>query len=128
MVKISSSLEDYLEAIYILVQHGREVRLTDVADFLNVSLPSVSRAIGTLKDAGLVIHESYGQISLSPKGKTQAGKVLKRHMLFKRFLTDTLGVSEATAEKDACRMEHVVSGETIEKLHRYLENNRRDEN
>lgn len=122
MVKLSSSLEDYLEAIYILVQQGGEVRLTDVADFLNVSQPSVSRAIGTLKDAGLVVHESYGQISLSPKGKTQAKKVLGRHMLFKRFLTDTLGVDEATAEKDACRMEHVVSGETIEKLHAYLEN------
>lgn len=122
MVKLSSSLEDYLEAIYILVQQGGEVRLTDVADFLNVSQPSVSRAIGTLKDAGLVVHESYGQISLSPKGKTQAKKVLGRHMLFKRFLTDTLGVDEATAEKDACRMEHVVSGETIEKLYAYLEN------
>ena len=127
MVKLSSSLEDYLEAIYILVQQGGEVRLTDVADFLNVSQPSVSRAIGTLKDAGLVVHESYGQISLSPKGKTQAKKVLGRHMLFKRFLTDTLGVDEATAEKDACRMEHVVSGETIEKLHAYLESESKKE-
>ncbi|NLX93761.1 MAG: metal-dependent transcriptional regulator [Clostridiales bacterium] len=127
MVKLSSSLEDYIEAIYILVQQGGEARLTDVADFLNVSQPSVSRAIGTLKDAGLVVHESYGQISLSPKGKTQAKKVLGRHMLFKRFLTDTLGVDEATAEKDACRMEHVVSGETIEKLHAYLESEKKKE-
>ncbi len=127
MVKISSSLEDYLEAIYILVQQGGEVRLTDIADFLNVSRPSVSRAIGTLKDAGLVEHEAYGQISLSPKGKTQAGKVLKRHMIIKRFLTDTLDVDPVTAEKDACRMEHVMSGQTIEKLSHYIENNRKQE-
>ncbi len=127
MVNISSSLEDYLEAIYILIQKGGEVRLTDVADFLKVSRPSVNRAIGTLKEAGLVVHEAYGQISLSPKGKTQAAKVLKRHLLIKRFLTDTLEVSEAIAEEDACRMEHVMSGETIEKLYQYLEKNRKEE-
>ena len=128
MVKLSSSLEDYLEAIYILMHDGKEVRLTDIANFLSVSQPSVNRAIGTLKDAGLVEHEAYGLISLSAKGKTQAGKVLKRHMLIKRFLMDRLGVNEATAERDACRMEHVVSGETIEKLYQYLENNQKEEN
>lgn len=128
MVKISSSLEDYLEAIYILAQHDGQVRLTDIAIFLKVSRPSVSRAIGTLKAAGLVIHEAYGQISLSPKGKTQAAKVLKRHLLIKRFLTDTLDVSETTAEEDACRMEHVMSAETIEKLYKYLESNSKEEN
>ncbi|HZK39643.1 MAG TPA: metal-dependent transcriptional regulator [Clostridia bacterium] len=124
MIKISSSLEDYLEAIYILVQQDGQVRLTDVANFLKVSRPSVNRAIGTLKDAGLVIHEAYGQISLSPKGKAQAAKVLKRHLLIKRFLTDTLDVCETTAEEDACRMEHVMSAETIEKLYHYLEDDR----
>ncbi len=128
MVKMSSSLEDYLEAIYVLGQQGGEVRLTDVAVFLKVSRPSVNRAIGTLKEAGLVVHEAYGQISLSAKGKTQAAKVLKRHLLIKRFLTDTLDVSEATAEEDACRMEHVMSGETIEKLFHYLENTREEQN
>lgn len=128
MDKMSSSLEDYLEAIYVLGQQGGEVRLTDVAVFLKVSRPSVNRAIGTLKEAGLVVHEAYGQISLSAKGKTQAAKVLKRHLLIKRFLTDTLDVSEATAEEDACRMEHVMSGETIEKLFHYLENTREEQN
>ena len=121
MVKISSSLEDYLEAIFILVQQGGEVRLTDIADFIGVSRPSVNRAVGTLKEAGLVEHESYGQISLSSKGKAQASKVLRRHLLIKRFLTDNLGVDERNAERDACRMEHVMSPQTIEKLYKYIE-------
>jgi len=121
MVKISSSLEDYLEAIYILAQRGTAVRLTDIADFLAVSSPSVNRAIGTLKINGLVEHEAYGKILLSSKGKTQAGKVLRRHKLIKRFLTDTLGVDELSAETDACRMEHVMSQQTIEKLYRYID-------
>lgn len=123
MIKISSSLEDYLEAIFILVEHGGEVRLTDVADFLGVSRPSANRAVGNLKDAGLVEHESYGQISLTSKGKAQASKVLRRHKLIKLFLTDTLGVDEKNAEIDACRMEHVMSRQTIEKLFRYIEEN-----
>ena len=123
MFKMSSSLEDYLEAIYILVQQDGEVRLTDIAEFLNVSRPSVNRAIGTLKNAGLVEHESYGQISLSPKGRVQADRVLKRHILIKRFLTETLGVDDGTAEQDACRMEHVMSRKTIDKLYQYIENN-----
>lgn len=123
MVKISSSLEDYLEAIFILFEHGGEVRLTEVADFLGVSRPSANRAVGNLKDAGLVEHEAYGQISLTPKGKTQASKVLRRHKLIKLFLTDTLGVDEKNAEIDACRMEHVMSRQTIEKLFHYIEEN-----
>lgn len=121
MVKISSSLEDYLEAIFIIQHRGSVVRLTDIADFLGVSKPSVNRAIGNLKEVDLVEHENYGEVSLTAKGKTQAAKVLKRHKLIKRFLTITLGVDEINAERDACRMEHVMSQQTIEKLYRYLE-------
>ena len=101
---------------YDLKHYANELKQTALLD-----------SVDLLNQAGLVVHESYGQISLSSKGKTQGKKVLGRHMLFKRFLTDTLGVSEATAEKDACRMEHVVSGETIDKLHRYLESQTKKE-
>lgn len=121
MEPISSSLEDYLEAIFILIQKHPHVRLTDIAEFIGVSKPSVNRAVGNLKEAGLVSHETYGVVSLTAKGKQRAAVVLRRHKLIKRFLTQTLGVEEDIAERDACRMEHVMSPKTIEKLYTYIE-------
>ncbi|HZJ78072.1 MAG TPA: metal-dependent transcriptional regulator [Clostridia bacterium] len=123
MNPISASLEDYLEAIFVLKQGDQTVRMTDVADYLNVSKPSVNRAVGNLKDAGLLAHESYGTIELTPKGETYAAKILYRHKLIKRFLTDNLGVEEEIAQKDACEMEHVMSPQTIQLLFEYLEKN-----
>lgn len=120
MEKISSSSEDYLEAIFLVTRQGRAARSTDVADLLDVSMPSVNRAVGNLKEAGLVEHESYGEIKLTAKGKGQASRVLMRHNLIKRFLEETLGVDEKNAERDACRMEHVMSRQTIEKLEQYV--------
>lgn len=121
MAEISASLEDYLEAVFVLENRQRVVRITDIAAFLSVSKPSVNRAINTLKEKNMLEHENYGEIRLTPSGETIAATVLHRHKLLKRFLTDTLGVDETNAEEDACRMEHVISSETIEKLFEYLE-------
>jgi Mn-dependent DtxR family transcriptional regulator len=123
MDDMSASLEDYLEAIFVLRQDFGAARMTDVADYLGVSKPSVNRAVGNLKEAGYLSHESYGDIALTLEGETYAAKVLHRHKLIKRFLTDTLGVEEAIAQKDACQMEHVMSPQTIQLLFEYLENN-----
>ncbi len=120
MTSISSSLEDYLEAIYILQQSCRGTRLTDIAEFLGVSKPSVNRAVSTLKDAQLLEHESYGTITLTRDGEEYAGMVLRRHKLIKQFLTETLGVDEIIAERDACRMEHVHQSPDDTKLFDYL--------
>lgn len=119
---ITASLEDYLEAVFVLNHQNKSVRLTDIAEFLSVSKPSVNRAIGTLKDAGLIKHEVYGEIALTNSGKARAKEVLGRHNLLKNFLKDTLGVSSETAESDACRMEHVMSHESIDKLSEFLKN------
>ncbi len=120
-IDISASLEDYLEAIFILQKENSSVRTTDIASFLDVSKPSVNRAVGTLRDAGLLSHESYGEITLTDLGKSHAKSVLHRHNLLKDFLHITLGVDAKTAEKDACKMEHVMSNESIEKLSSFLE-------
>ncbi len=117
---ITASLEDYLEAVFVLHEQHKSVRMTDIADFLDVSKPSVNRAIGTLKDAGYLNHETYGEITLTSSGKSKAKAVLKRHTLLKNFLTSTLGVDSEVAEKDACRMEHVMSNESISKLSDFL--------
>lgn len=113
---VSASLEDYLEAIYILAQTNGSVRVTDIAQKLEISKPSVNRAINTLKDQGYVMHEHYGDLSLTERGEAIACGVLRRHQVLKRFLMEVLTVDEELAEEEACLMEHVMSQSTIDKL------------
>lgn len=118
---MTSSLEDYLEAVFVLSAQKSNVRITDIAEFLGVSKPSVNRAVNTLKQNGFLEHETYGDIKITPAGESYAANVLRRHKLIKQFLIDKLGVSEDVAEHDACQMEHVMSPTTIDKLYDYLE-------
>ncbi len=118
---MTSSLEDYLEAVFVLSKEKDSVRVTDIAEYLQVSKPSVNRAVNTLTQNGFLEHITYGDIIITPEGESYAANVLRRHKLIKQFLTDTLKVSEKTAEEDACKMEHVMSPDTIEKLYEYLE-------
>lgn len=117
---MSPSQEDYLEAILELEQAGKSARVTDIAVQLEVSKASVNKAVGILKEAGMVDHEHYGTIDLTEHGRAKAEQVYLRHRTLKRFLYKVLGVDEDTAEKDACLMEHVISEATMDKLHQYL--------
>lgn len=121
MNKMTASLEDYLEAVFVLGQNGSAVRVTDLAQNLRVSKPSVNHAVKQLCEKRLAEHEAYGAITLTAAGETYAANVLRRHKMIKAFLISSLGVSEENAEADACRMEHVMSGETVDKLYEYLE-------
>ncbi len=118
---MTSSLEDYLEAVFVLSKQKTSVRLTDIAEHLGVSKPSVNRAVNTLTQNGFLEHVTYGDIIITPAGESYAANVLRRHKLIKQFLMDKLGVDEKTAENDACQMEHVMSAVTIDKLYEYLE-------
>lgn len=118
---MTSSLEDYLEAVFVLANQKGSVRITDIAEFLGVSKPSVNRAVNTLTQNGFLEHITYGDIVITPAGESYAANVLHRHKLIKQFLVDKLGVDEDVAEKDACQMEHVMSPVTIDKLYEYLE-------
>ncbi len=118
---MTSSLEDYLEAVFVLSKQKDNVRVTDIAEFLGVSKPSVNRAVNTLTQIGFLEHITYGDIIITPEGESYAANVLRRHKLIKQFLIDTLGVDEENAENDACKMEHVMSSVTIDKLYEYLE-------
>lgn len=113
---ISASLEDYLKAIYVLSKESNEVRNVDIAEHLKVSKPSVNKAINTLKETGYIEHEIYKEIKLTALGKKSAKQVLHRHNLITTFLNKNLGVDLEIAEKDACKMEHVMSNESIKKL------------
>lgn len=118
---MTSSLEDYLEAVFVISKQRGNVRLTDIAEHLGVSKPSVNRAVNTLTQNGFLEHITYGDIVLTPAGESYAANVLRRHKLIKQFLMETLGVDEENAENDACKMEHVMSPVTIEKLYEYIE-------
>jgi DtxR family Mn-dependent transcriptional regulator len=113
---LSQSAQDYLEAMLVLGQAGRVVRISDVAFRLGVRLPSVVAMLKGLAAKGLVKHERYGLVELTETGRPEAQEVLARHQAIYRFLNGFLGVSEATAETDACRMEHVLSPDTVRRL------------
>ncbi|MGI6467095.1 MAG: metal-dependent transcriptional regulator [Sphaerochaetaceae bacterium] len=118
--------EDYLEAVLELEQELKEVRITDVANKLKVTKPSVSRAMKNLQADGYIEQESYGTIELTEKGRVKAAQVYKRHKTLTHFLANVLGVSFETAESDACRMEHILSNETMEKLSAFVDKNSPD--
>ena len=113
--------EDYLEAVLELEQEHGTVRLTDVARKVGVTKPSVSRAMKILQSDGYIHQETYGVIELTAKGRLKATQVYHRHKTLTTFLEDVLGVSAETAENDACRMEHILSPQTMEKLAAFVE-------
>lgn len=118
---ITSSMQDYLETILNLSEKSDAVRVTDIADKLNIAKASVTQAISGLKKMGLVTQDRYGPVELTLIGKEMALKVRHRHRTLRKFLVEVLGVNLKIAEKEACLMEHVVSPQTIEKLVGFLE-------
>jgi DtxR family Mn-dependent transcriptional regulator len=112
---MTQSLEDYLEMVSFLADDG-EVRVTDIASRLGVSKPSVLTALKSLEDQGLLEHERYRTVTLTKKGGLLAADIRERHYFLTAFLRDVLGVSAETAEKDACKMEHFLSEETLKKI------------
>lgn len=119
--QISSSHEDYLEAISFLQKEKGWVRVKDISKFLGVRAPSVNSALNKLSKAGFINYEKYGRIELSESGKRKANMVQKKHDLLVRFLTKILKVDPKMAAKDACRMEHVISPQTHAKLLRFMQ-------
>lgn len=112
---MTQSLEDYLETVSFLSDDG-DVRVTDIAVRMGVSKPSVLTALKTLEERGFIQHERYSSVSLTKEGNVKALEIRERHTFLTSFLNKVVGVSEETAEKDACRMEHVLSKETLQKI------------
>ena len=109
---LQESGEMYLETIYILSLESRYVRAIDVGEYMGYSKPSVSRAMGLLKNGGYVTADENGFLSLTEAGREIAEKIYERHTVLTRFLTQ-LGVPEDIAAADACKVEHVLSEETF---------------
>lgn len=121
MDKISKSHEDYLEAIVMLGGTPQvPVRPVDVATKMGVSKASVNKAIGVMKEKGLLDQPYYGDITLTESGYEYGQSVLDRHELLFSFLTKVLGISEEVANEEACLMEHAISDDSFKKWEAYL--------
>ena len=117
---VRESGEMYLEAILVLEKKSGFVRSIDVSEYLGYSKPSVSRAMGILRQGGYITMEKDGAIHLSDSGRTLAEKIYERHTVLSGLLM-RMGVEEQTAVADACRMEHAISDESFEAIKRFAE-------
>ncbi len=122
-MKIQQSQENYLETLYMLKHKKGFVRGIDIANELGYSKASVSVAMKSLRESGYVTVGADGDISLTQTGLEIANRMYERHELIANVLI-ALGVSEETAYEDSCKIEHVVSDETIEKIKDFLNKNR----
>jgi DtxR family Mn-dependent transcriptional regulator len=119
-MKIHESGENYLEAILMLKQEKGAVRSIDVAHQLEVSKPSVSRAMGLLRDNGYITVDKEGWIQLTDSGREIAERIYERHHLLTQWLTH-LGVPPEIAAEDACRIEHDISAVTFTKMKEHIQ-------
>lgn len=117
---LTTSAESYLDVIHELSHFCSPVRSVDVANKLNVSKVSVNKALHVLKEAGYVEQQPYGGILLTPAGIEHAHLVTWRHAVVGRFLHETLGLPADIADADACRIEHVISDETVRRLESFI--------
>ena len=121
MGELSQSIEDYLEAIYVLSLHRKVVRVSEIAKRLEVKMASVTGILKNLVEKGFVQHERYGFVELTDEGEKIGKDVYARHKTLKKFLKDILLVSPKMAEKDACELEHYLSPETFEKFVKFID-------
>ncbi len=119
----TESREDYLETILLLMKKNGSVRSIDIARELNYSKPSISRAVGILKESKYIVVDRDGQISFTEEGRIRAEAVYERHTVIKSFLEKILEVSEEIAERDACKIEHIISEESFEKIKELVNKN-----
>lgn len=120
MKKVTPSIQDYLKTLLELSGNGEPVHSFQVAQAINVSRASVSRAMNVLVSLGYIVKQKYGTIMLTDLGKITAETIKKRNNLITVFLKDVLNVDADIAETDACRMEHTISEQTACKLEQYM--------
>lgn len=117
-MRLQESGEMYLEAIYVLSGKQTMVRSIDVSEYLGYSKPSVSRAVGLLKNGGYLTVDRDGGLNLTESGREIARKIYERHTLLTKLLIH-MGVSEEIAAADACKLEHAISDESFQAIKNY---------
>ncbi|MCE5202342.1 MAG: metal-dependent transcriptional regulator [Synergistaceae bacterium] len=117
---MQESGENYLETILMLGEENGTVRSIDIANKLGYAKPSVSRAVGLLRERGFITMEQNGELLLTQSGFEKASAIYERHKLISKFFVELLGVEKDVADRDACRIEHVISEESFEKIKKYV--------
>ncbi len=120
-MELSASLEDYLEAIYHIVSAKRAARAKDIAQRLGVSSSSVTGALRALSARGLINYAPYDVVTLTYMGTKVAGDVVRRHQALSAFFIKVLGIDPKSAEESACKMEHELSREILDRLVDFVE-------
>lgn len=123
-MRIQESGENYLETILILQNKKGSVRSIDIANELDYTKASISRAMGILKKAGFITMEDGGIIRLTEAGYQRSTQIYERHRLITEYLVHALQIGEETAMTDACRIEHVISEESFHKIKDWVEAHR----
>ena len=122
---LTMASEDYLESIYRIMKEqpadDRSVRSVDVAEQLGVSKASVSKALSSLRQAGMIEQTRYGRVWLTKEGEAYARRVWRSHRVLRAFLSDELGVDSEVADEEACLIEHYLSEDTMNRWCDYLE-------
>lgn len=114
--ELTPTRENYLRSLYQLSRSGGGVRLTDLASTQGVRLPTARHAVDCLRNAGCVLQESYGLITLTDEGRKLGRKLTDRYELTRKFLIEVLGVGEDAAEREACMMEHHLDQDTLDRI------------
>lgn len=119
--KLTSSLEDYLETIYNFIEINENIRAVDISRELNVTRASVTEALKKLASKNLVNYGRYDVISLTEEGKKQARSVISKHKALHNFFENILGLSAEEASENACRIEHVISENALNRITAFTE-------
>lgn len=117
---ISKALEEYLKTMYILKKQNGDIRVTDIANKMNCSKPSVNKAINNLKDNNLINYESYGTIELTESGENLAKKILEAYDIGYVFFKDVLELEKKDAEEEAEKIKSVLADNTLNRLAKYV--------
>ncbi len=117
---VSKALEEYLKTMYILKKQNGDIRVTDIAEKMNCSKPSVNKALNNLKDNKLINYETYGKIEITKQGEDLAKKVLEAYDIVFVFLRDVLGLEDEEAEEEAEKLKVAVSDNTLNELAKYV--------
>lgn len=119
-MKLTNSQEEYLKTIYLLQKNNKKIRVTDIANKLKITKPSVNKAIKALKELELINYETYGEITLTKKAEEIAENIIKRQDIIEMFLVHILELDHKKAVEEAKSIKHAMSEETTKKLEKYI--------